>query len=368
MPAHQNSIDRCDSMSKANETKQHGAGDDHGVSIKEQERRQGSNDSPKSTTQTTTTALLSSSVRGATFLVLLQIGARGLTFAVNQFLLRFMSPESLAVSTQLDIYLTSVLYFARESFRVALQRQTDAKVRLDKDRWRQQQDQQQDQQHDRDGAAAAAGLTTDAPLVPKADAPSGIQDAHGAIDDDSSAGRTQVVVNISHVSILLSVPLAAGLATAYLRSASATALSTPLLRESLVVYGVAAVVELLAEPCFVVVQQKMLYRVRAGAESLATLARCLVTCCAVVHATRKSVALGVLPFAMGQLAYAFTLVAVYLLGTSRIASRGGFSLYARKLSGRRAHSFFLSLSLSLSLFSPLPDCVARESISRLTFC
>lgn len=177
--------------------------------------------------------------------------------------------------------------------------------------------------------------------------------ADGAVEDGSPAGRTQVVVNISHVSVLLGVPLAAGLATAYLRSAGVSALSTPLLRESLVVYGVAAVLELLAEPCFVVVQQKMLYRVRAGAESSATLARCLVTCCAVVHAARKSIALGVLPLALGQLAYAFTLVAVYLLGTSGIASRGGFSLYPRKLSARttNAHPQYILGYLSQDLLS-----------------
>ena len=330
-------------MAKAKRSGQHDAGDNQKKYIKEHERRRESSDGPKATT-----TLLSSSVRGATFLVLLQIGARGLTFGVNQFLLRFMSPESLAVSTQLDIYLTSVLYFARESIRVALQRQTDANVQQDKDRQRQQN---QRQQHDSRetaaaAAAAAAGLTADALLDPRADPPGAMNVADGAVEDGSPAGRTQVVVNISHVSVLLGVPLAAGLATAYLRSAGVSALSTPLLRESLVVYGVAAVLELLAEPCFVVVQQKMLYRVRAGAESSATLARCLVTCCAVVHAARKSIALGVLPLALGQLAYAFTLVAVYLLGTSGIASRGGFSLYPRKLSARRAYTFILSRALS----------------------
>lgn len=69
--------------------------------------------------------LLANSIQGATVLVLLQVGARGLTFAVNQVLLRQMSPEILAVSTQLELYLISTLYFARESLRVALQRQTD---------------------------------------------------------------------------------------------------------------------------------------------------------------------------------------------------------------------------------------------------
>ncbi|KAF4301051.1 oligosaccharidyl-lipid flippase [Botryosphaeria dothidea] len=67
---------------------------------------------------------LSASAKGATFLILLQVGSRALTFAVNQVLLRFLSPELLGISAQLELFSISVLYFSRESLRVALQRQT----------------------------------------------------------------------------------------------------------------------------------------------------------------------------------------------------------------------------------------------------
>lgn len=68
---------------------------------------------------------VSASAKGASFLILLQISSRALTFALNQILLRFLSPELLGVSVQLELYCISVLYFSRESLRVALQRRAD---------------------------------------------------------------------------------------------------------------------------------------------------------------------------------------------------------------------------------------------------
>lgn len=68
---------------------------------------------------------VSASAKGASFLILLQVGSRALTFALNQILLRFLSPEILGASVQLELYCISVLYFSRESLRVALQRRAD---------------------------------------------------------------------------------------------------------------------------------------------------------------------------------------------------------------------------------------------------
>ena len=47
---------------------------------------------------------VSASARGATFLILLQMGSRAVTFALNQFLLRFLSPELLGVSVQMELF------------------------------------------------------------------------------------------------------------------------------------------------------------------------------------------------------------------------------------------------------------------------
>lgn len=66
---------------------------------------------------------VSSSARGAGFLILLQISSRALTFALNQVLLRFLSPTLLGAAVQLELYIISAHHFARESLRVACQRQ-----------------------------------------------------------------------------------------------------------------------------------------------------------------------------------------------------------------------------------------------------
>jgi O-antigen/teichoic acid export membrane protein len=68
---------------------------------------------------------VSASAKGASFLILLQVGSRGFTFIFNQILLRFLSPELLGLSAQLDLFNITILYFARESIRVAVQRSPD---------------------------------------------------------------------------------------------------------------------------------------------------------------------------------------------------------------------------------------------------
>jgi O-antigen/teichoic acid export membrane protein len=67
---------------------------------------------------------LSSSAAGASLLILLQLASRGVTFAINQVIVRYLSPEIFGLAAQFELYLITVLYFARESVRVASQRQS----------------------------------------------------------------------------------------------------------------------------------------------------------------------------------------------------------------------------------------------------
>lgn len=71
---------------------------------------------------------VSASAKGASFLILLQISSRAITFALNQILLRFLSPELLGTSVQLELYKIGVQYFSRESLRVAAERRSDGGV------------------------------------------------------------------------------------------------------------------------------------------------------------------------------------------------------------------------------------------------
>jgi oligosaccharide translocation protein RFT1 len=253
--------------------------------------------------QSTQQSILSKSAQGASFLILIQIGSRALTFGVNQILLRFLAPALLGVSTQLEIYQISVLYFARESLRVAVQRQTTgSQSRSD---------------------TADSRCTEQESKVPK-----------GYVDADTPGGRTQTVVNISYIPIYLGLPIAVLLGTLYTKSAGTEVASTKWFYESLNLYGVAAFWELLTEPCFVVVQQRLLYKIRALAETTAAVLRCVVTTGVVVGAAREGLDLGVLPFALGQMAYALVLFTVYYGSVWNISKYGGFTLSASPIYSR----------------------------------
>lgn len=210
-------------------------------------------------------SILSASAKGATFLILLQVASRALTFAVNQVLLRFLSPELLGVSAQLELFSISVLYFARESLRVALQRQ---------------------------------------------------------------AQGTQAVVNLSYLAVIWGIPLTYFLTHLWLRSETP---NVPYFVEALGLYGLATIIELLTEPAFSAVQQKLLYKIRASAESTGTILRCVGTCGSAILASRAGLEIGVLPFAIGQLSYALSLFVVYLYKTWPVSGEHRFSLLPKQI-------------------------------------
>lgn len=154
------------------------------------------------------------------------------------------------------------------------------------------------------------------------------------VDGDTAAGRTQALVNLAWITIYLGPLLAFGLAQFYtrsLKSGSPEVLEMPYFSTSLQLFGFAALWELLSEPAFVVVMQKSRFKIRAKAESVGTLARCLVTCGSAIWAARTGRELGVLPFALGQMAYAASLLVVYSWSVGGVAGEGGFSLFVKSI-------------------------------------
>ncbi|PQE13278.1 oligosaccharide translocation rft1 protein [Rutstroemia sp. NJR-2017a WRK4] len=234
--------------------------------------------------------LLSTTAGGASLLIALQAGSRALTFIVNQILLRYLSPELLAISTQLEVYCISILFFARESLRVAIQRQTDSN-----------------------------------------DAEPGKDAGRGHVDSRTAAGKSQAIVNLSYISILLGLGFTVFMEWSYLHAGKSDVVDAPYFQESLRLYGIAAILELLAEPCFVVVQQKSTFKIRAAAESVATVSRCITTCGLAVWAAQNQRYIGVLPFAVGQGTYAVSILLVYYWGVWNIAFANGFSLMIKPI-------------------------------------
>jgi oligosaccharide translocation protein RFT1 len=226
-------------------------------------------------------------IRGASLLISLQLVSRLITFAANQILLRLLTAPLLGLSAQLEVYYLSVLFFSRESLRVAIQRQ---------------------------GPAAVS--------------------TNGSEDKNKNATEvarkeSQAVVNLGYLAVVLGLFVSMGLGWAYLASANETTLEAPYLVLSLRVYGIASMIELLSEPCFVLMQTRLQFGTRATAESLATFLRCAVVFGSAFWASRSQRDLGVLPFALGQLAYSIALVLVYFISGYRLASSLGFSLSPR---------------------------------------
>ncbi|KUJ15699.1 Rft-1-domain-containing protein [Mollisia scopiformis] len=281
---------------------------------------------PKNASSSSSNSKPTSSAIGATLLIAQQFGSRALTFIVNQILLRYLSPSLLGISTQLEVYSITVLFFARESLRVAIQRQAD--------------------------------IADASPRTEDEDEKSKIPKGH--VDALTSAGRTQAIVNLSYISVFLGAVFAVVVAWLYSWSLAAgdpAVLATPYFPAALKLFGLAALGELLAEPCYVVVQHKSRFGVRARTEMIATVLRCLVTCGSAIWAARTGRDIGVLPFALGQCTYAVSLLVVYYASVWSIASSNNFSLFLNKIYTSNPSSYLLSyfslplLKLTASFFT-----------------
>lgn len=216
--------------------------------------------------------ILSTSTKGASILIVFQLASRAFTFLINQILLRYLSPEILGLSAQLDLYARTVISFSRDSIEVAAQRQS--------------------------------------------------KDA-------------QAVVNLAYLSIAFGAPLACGLAFVYLRTAEAGSAN---FSTALWIYAVSCVVELLATPAYAIAQQRLLFKIRASAETVASIGRCLTTYVVAITASKLGYQAGVLSFALGQLAFALGMLGVYLINVIPLSQADDkqkvkFSIFPRKISG-----------------------------------
>ncbi|EXJ64507.1 hypothetical protein A1O7_00843 [Cladophialophora yegresii CBS 114405] len=225
---------------------------------------------------------------GTLLLILVQVASRGLTFIGNQFLLRFLSPSLLGIAVQLELVSVTCLYFARESLRVALQRQPPSL----------------------------------SPATQK-------ESTSTTTGDKGTAARrreTQTVVNLSYLAVLLGFAISSIFGYFYLRGVAHEALQSPYFGPSFQIYATATIIELLAEPAFVVIQQRGLFQERARAETSAAMARCFAACAIALFGHRRGVDPSILPFAAGQAAYAATLLGLYLLPVLRLSKVENFHL------------------------------------------
>jgi hypothetical protein len=201
--------------------------------------------------------VFSASARGASYLILLQLFTRLLTFTFNQLILRHTNPSVFGFATiQLELLSSTILFLSREGFRIALQRER---------------------------------------------------------------GEIQRTVNLAFVPFVTGIFGALVGCYGFWRGADAEVKGLGGFKLSIMLYVIAAVVELFSEPCFAVAQQMLMFRVRTLAEGFAVVMRCAVTYVTTAQLSQRGRLdeFGAVPFGVGQLAYAIVLAGVYLFVISK---------------------------------------------------
>ena len=192
---------------------------------------------------------LAASGRGASAILAIAASQRLLTFALNAALVRSVSADVLGyAANDMELLLSTIHFLSREGCRLVALR---------------------------------------APL-----------DVFGA-----RQGRSrQQLVNLAWLPVPVGLGLSAIAAAVILMFSSDGGSVHKEERHSTLIYCVAAAVEALSEPAYILCQSMLLYNARARAEIAATLLRCVSTYALVVVA-----GLGPLAFAIGQLVFATTL-------------------------------------------------------------
>lgn len=250
-----------------------------------------------------TASILSSSVQGASYLVLLQFVSRMLTFTLNQVLLRFTSAETLGIaSVQLELLLNTILFLSREGVRCAAIRVSDD-IAIENPSTLETKD-----------TSAAIGSKK-----------------HTDVKPGSAEYKLQKFVNMVYAPIPVGALMTCIAVGYYLSKVSHSSEGLfPGYRLSIYLYGLSALIELLAEPMFMVAQYKLWFKTRVSVEGVAVIVRCVLTCALTVYGARASVAgsmseksessvqgghntMGVLAFAIAQFTYGLLILGGFLL-------------------------------------------------------
>lgn len=237
---------------------------------------------------------------GALYLILTQVASRGLTFVGNQLLLQYLSPGHLGLAVQLETLSTSILYTARESLRVALQRRPrDVTVK----------------------------------------------------GNSVSSAHSQSYINAAYLVVPLGSLLALLSGSWYFLKVSSEVHTSQDFELAFGLYAVATVLELCSEPFFVVALQFEMFDVRARAETTASIARCLSACGTAVVMWRQSKSMSVLPYAVGQVCYAMCLLLVYSVAAVQQARAEQFSVMLSRIPKTESQEVYYLDSFSKPLLS-----------------
>ncbi|KAJ3024201.1 Oligosaccharide translocation protein rft1 [Thoreauomyces humboldtii] len=208
---------------------------------------------------------LSSSIKGAGYLFLLQLCSRGATFFLNNYVQRTSSMGTVGIASELELLSGTILFLSRENLRMALLRVSSGG----------------DEGKDTTNAKATA----------------------------ERQAQQQKLVNLSYLTVAMGMLLTLGFAV-YAQLAPSGRPHT-----AVQIYLLATAVELLSEPMYLLVQNALMYDARAKVEGSALMAKCFTTfaftlaTCSDIGSLSQTC--GVHAYALGQLAYALVLLVGY---------------------------------------------------------
>ncbi|CAG8497307.1 4279_t:CDS:2 [Ambispora leptoticha] len=231
--------------------------------------------------------ILSTSVKGASYLILLQLLSRLLTFILHQIVLRFTNPKTFGIAAvQLELLLLTILFLSREGFRCALLRGSGIENV-------QKQEKLQETENE---------ILKQVENLPLANSPK---------------GKAQKITNLSFI------PIPFGIFTTFLaclfciHTASEETFNSPYYVESVILYGVSAFLELIIEPLFITATNNLMFTLRVRSEGVAVVVRCVITFTLTILGAQKQEdnaenMYGILIFAVAQFAYALILFCGYI--------------------------------------------------------
>ena len=195
-----------------------------------------------------------SSLANASSLVLLQLFSRAFTFGLNQALVRLATPQTFGTAAiQFELLLSTILFLSREGVRNALLRASAREKKRD--------------------------------------------------------SNVALVENVALIPVFLGVPVSGLTALVYVQFASTATASQPHFHLSVIVYAVAAVLELLSEPLYIRAQNELKLNIRVRAEGTAVVSKSIITFLVLAFFSAEW---ALVAFAAGQAAYGLSLLLVFL--------------------------------------------------------
>ena len=227
---------------------------------------------------------------GVSALVLLQAASRIVTFVLNQALVRLASPAVFGTAAiQFELLLSSILFLCREGVRLAFLRTPEPSQRTPS-------------QSPNLDPKPAKGTKPVKAVKPVRD-PTPVQDPPLTVAEDS-----RLASNISTLPFLGGIPIALGFAFLYYNQANQETSSQPNFLPAIAIYVSAAIIELAAEPLYIRAQNELQFGLRVTSEATGVILRTLTTVALLLGAPTQW---NLLAFALGQLAYAFSVFVVY---------------------------------------------------------